>query len=131
MQIVRFAEHVGTMLGPDGHIHRWTAHREKIIQRVLNINASTKSLVERLCDLKINAVSVLGYIGSISAPDKVYYCRTIQCYSHQVTKGLRRSRPPERLTLHPFLRSASTGKRNFLLPPWLAAPRIHSTLSVV
>ena len=43
---------------------------EKIIQRVLKINASTKNLVERLCDLKIYALSVLEYIGSISAPDK-------------------------------------------------------------
>ena len=29
-----------------------------------------KSLVERLCDLKIYAVSVLNYIGSVCAPDK-------------------------------------------------------------
>ena len=28
MQIVRQAKYVGTMIGPDGHIHRWTAHRE-------------------------------------------------------------------------------------------------------
>ena len=33
------------------------------------IKTSTKSLVERLCDIKINALSVLGYIGSISEPD--------------------------------------------------------------
>ena len=51
------------------HIHRWTAPR-KIIQRVLKNNASTKSLVERLCDFRIYAVSVLSYIGSICAPDK-------------------------------------------------------------
>ena len=43
---------------------------EKIIQRVLKINASTKSLVQRLCDVKIYALSVLGYIGSTSVPDK-------------------------------------------------------------
>ena len=29
MQIVRFAKYVGTMIGPDGHIHRWTAPRKK------------------------------------------------------------------------------------------------------
>ena len=40
----------GTMIKPDGHIHRWTAHRKKINKRVLKINASTKSPVERLCD---------------------------------------------------------------------------------
>ena len=45
-------------------------HFGKIIQRVLKINASTKNLVERLCDLKISALSLLGYIRSISAPDK-------------------------------------------------------------
>ena len=45
-------------------------HPEKITQRVLKINASTKSLVERLCDVKIHAVSVLSYIGSMCAPDK-------------------------------------------------------------
>ena len=45
-------------------------HPEKIIQRVLKINASTKSLVERLCDFKIYAISVLSFIGSVCAPDK-------------------------------------------------------------
>ena len=28
MQIVRHAKYVGTMIGPDGHIHRWTALRK-------------------------------------------------------------------------------------------------------
>ena len=59
MQIVRHAKYIGTMIGPDGHLHRWTAPRKKIIQRVMKINASTKSLVERLCELKIYAISVL------------------------------------------------------------------------
>ena len=45
-------------------------HRGKIIQRVLKINASTKSLVERLCDFKIYATSVLSVIRSVCAPDK-------------------------------------------------------------
>ena len=60
-----------------GH-HDWTGwpHSklngtpEKFIQRIPKINASTKSLVERLCDLEIHAVSVSSYIGSICAPDK-------------------------------------------------------------
>ena len=30
MQIVRHAKYVGTMIGPNGHLHRWTAHRKKI-----------------------------------------------------------------------------------------------------
>ena len=70
MQIFRHAKHVGTMIGPDGHLHRWTAARKKIIQRVMKINASTKSLVERLCDFKIYAISVSSFIGSVCAPDK-------------------------------------------------------------
>ena len=36
----------------------------------MKINASTKSLVERLCDFKIYAISVLCFIGSVCAPDK-------------------------------------------------------------
>ena len=70
MQIVRHAKYVGTIIGPNGHLHRWTAPRKKFMQRVLKINASTKNLVERLCDLKIYAISVLTFIGSVCAPDK-------------------------------------------------------------
>ena len=70
MQIVRHAKYVGTMIGPHGHLHRWTAARKKFIQRVMKINASTKSLVERLCDFKIYAISVLSFIGSVCAPDE-------------------------------------------------------------
>ena len=29
MQIVRYAKYIGTMIGPDGYIHRWTAPRKK------------------------------------------------------------------------------------------------------
>ena len=36
----------------------------------MKINTSTKSLVEGLCDLKIYAISVLSFIGSVLAPDK-------------------------------------------------------------
>ena len=61
MQIVRHAKNVGTMIGPHGHLHRWTAARKKFIQRVMKIHASTKSLVERLCDFKIYAISVLSF----------------------------------------------------------------------
>ena len=42
MQVVRYAKNVGTMIGPDGHIHSWTAHPKKFIQRVLKINASSE-----------------------------------------------------------------------------------------
>ena len=37
---------------------------------MLKINASTKSLVERLSEFKIYAISVLSFIGSVCAPDK-------------------------------------------------------------
>ena len=58
------------MIGPDGHLHRWSAPRKILIQRVLKINVSTKSLVERPCDIKLYAISVLSFIGSGCAPDK-------------------------------------------------------------
>ena len=29
MKIVKYAKNVGTMIGPEGHIHRWTAPRKK------------------------------------------------------------------------------------------------------
>ena len=68
IQILRHAKYIGTMIGPDGYLHRWTAPRKN--QRVMNINASTRSLVERPCELKIYAISVLSFIGSVCAPDK-------------------------------------------------------------
>ena len=69
MQIVRYAKNVGTTLAQlDTFIVG--QHQKKFIQRVLKINASTKSLVERLCDFKIFAISVLSVIGSVCAPDK-------------------------------------------------------------
>ena len=30
MQIVRHAKYVGTMIGPDGYFHRWTAHMKNL-----------------------------------------------------------------------------------------------------
>ena len=42
---------------------------EKIHSASPKINASQKSPVEKLCDVEIYALSVLGYIGSIPAPD--------------------------------------------------------------
>ena len=30
MQIVRHAKYVGTMIGPDGYLHRWTAPSKKL-----------------------------------------------------------------------------------------------------
>ena len=50
-------------------------------------NASTKSLVDRLCGLKIYAISLLIFIGSVCAPDKA----TIKAENHAIqctTAGL-------------------------------------------
>ena len=69
MKIVKYTKYVGTMIEPEGHIHRWTAPRKNHPEN-REINESTKSLVERLCDFKKNALSVLGFVGSISAPDE-------------------------------------------------------------
>ena len=60
MKIVKHAKYVGTMIGPEGHLHPWTAPRERL----------AKHIVERLVDFENVALSVLGYIGSISAPDE-------------------------------------------------------------
>ena len=42
---------------------------EELIQRTRKSNGTSKSLVERLIDFNVYALSVLGYLGSISAPD--------------------------------------------------------------
>ena len=60
MKIVKYAKCVGTMIGPEGHCHRWTAPRKKNHSANQKINASTNSLVERLCeehDLKLCTVA--------------------------------------------------------------------------
>ena len=44
MKIVKYGEYVGTMLGPEGYLHRWTAPRKKFIQRTGKINGPSKSL---------------------------------------------------------------------------------------
>ena len=109
--------------------------QEKIIQRVLKINASTKSLVERLCDLKIHAVSD----HTMLFPPACW--ALVPCVALVLTSLvsiLSASRPaielprgPVRLILLRFLRSAPTGKWNSLLPPWLVAPRKRSVLFVL
>ena len=50
MKTVKHAKYVGNMVGPEGHLHRWTAPREKFIQRARKINGTSRSLVERLVD---------------------------------------------------------------------------------
>ena len=148
---------------------------EKIIQRVLKINASTKSLVQRLCDVKIYALSVLGYIRSTSVPDKAtlkaeahaLHCTTAGPYnaihtslfgvgsvcglgpdlvgihsislaaryrtaacSKTLSQGLEKIQAARAYDFAPVLALSYTGTRNFLLPPWLVAPRKLSILYV-
>ena len=65
-------------------------HRgQKFIERVLKINASTKSLVERQCDFKIYAISVLSFTGSVCALDKA----TLETENHalQCTTAARKT----------------------------------------
>ena len=64
MKIVKYAKYVGTMIGPEGYFHRWTAPLEKFIHRTGKINGTSKSLFERLVDFKKYALSVLGYLGT-------------------------------------------------------------------
>ena len=67
VEIVKCARYVGTLSGPEGYLHCWIAPRRKNFPENQE-NESTKSRVERLVDFKIYALSVLGYLGSISAP---------------------------------------------------------------
>ena len=87
-------------MGLDGHLHRWDAPLRKFIQRCRNINETSKSLVERLVEFKICALPVLGYIGSISAPNKATLkeeARALQC----ITAGLYNSIPAGTLRVAP------------------------------
>ena len=43
---------------------------EKFNQRTTKINGTSESLVERLVDFKVYALSLLGYLGSISSLDR-------------------------------------------------------------
>ena len=50
MKIVKHARSVGTMIGPEGHLHRWTAPREKSLTVPGKINETCKCQVERPVD---------------------------------------------------------------------------------
>ena len=73
MQIVRHAKYVGTLIGLDGCLHRLAAPRKNFIRRVLKSYPSSNILVERLCEFKIYAISVLNFTGSLCAPDKATF----------------------------------------------------------
>ena len=80
--ITRVAKHVGTMIGLD-YLHRWTAPRNKFVMFCKRINQTSKSLVERLIDYKIFAVSEQSFIGSVTAPDEANLeeSHALQCFA--------------------------------------------------
>ena len=81
MKVVKFAKYVGTMIGPEGHNHRWKAPRKKFIQRAKN-NESSKSLVEDCATSRSMLFSALVDIGSISAPYEATFkgeAHALQC----------------------------------------------------
>ena len=63
----------------------------------MKINASTKSLAERLSDIKTNAISMLSFIGSVCGPDQAtlkaenhaLQCTTAGAYNAIPSKLLR------------------------------------------
>ena len=63
MNITRRTKHVGAMIGSDGYLDRWTAPRNKFVKVCAMINEFSKrnSLVDRLVDNKINALTVLSF----------------------------------------------------------------------
>ena len=145
MQIVKHAKYIGTMIGPEGNLHRWTAPRKKFTQRAMNICASAKSFVERLCDLKIYALSVLSFIGSVCVPDD----GTLKAENHALqctTAGPHNAMPSNLQKLARYrvaacsttlwqgieeirlAREHSSASLFALTPGWPTAPCLHTTL---
>ena len=60
---------VRTMIGLEGHMHCWTAPPKKSFSEPKKSMHPRKVWLKN-CDLEIYAISVLGHIGSISAPDE-------------------------------------------------------------
>ena len=70
-RIAKSAKYIGTMIGLEGSLHRWTAPRNKFVHACRKIVGSPKSLVERWVEYKVYAPPVLAYVGSLAAP---YVC---------------------------------------------------------
>ena len=60
LKVVKYAKYGGTMFGPEGHAHFWTSEN--------SVSVYQKAWL-RDCDIKIWTLSVLGFVGSTSAPD--------------------------------------------------------------
>ena len=123
MKIVKCTRYVGTMIGPEGFLRRWTVTRNKIIQRTKKIKKeSTKSLVRRLVDFKIYALSVFGYLGSISATESATpkeeacasQCITTSPYNAVPTYMRPLASTYWNPTVSPFSPSLLNGKKMFL-----------------
>ena len=70
MKTAKFAKHIGSKIGPEDHLHWWTAPRHKLVSVCSKIGSSPKSLVERQVDYKKYTLPVLGFVGSLAAPDE-------------------------------------------------------------
>ena len=73
MKIGRLAKHVGAMIGPEGCLHRWTAPPFEFVRVCSRVKDSPTSLVERLMDYKFYALPILGFVGSLAAPDEATF----------------------------------------------------------
>ena len=90
---MKCAKYVGTMIGSEGHIHRWNAG--KIIQRTKFMILPRVSW--RDGDFKVYALSVPWFSGSFSAPDEgtlkdeahALHCTTAGLYNAIPTNLLR------------------------------------------
>ena len=96
VKIVKYAKYVGTMIGPEGHAHRWTAPRKNHSTCSKKLTPPPKALLRDCATLRSMSFRYWVYIGSISAPDEatlkaeairpaVYDRRSIHCHSHQRT----------------------------------------------
>ena len=69
MKIIKYAKYVGTMIGPEGHIHCWTAPRKKSFSEPKKLHPPRVSWKDCVT-LRYTLCLCLGIIGSISAPDE-------------------------------------------------------------
>ena len=61
MKSTRTDKFMGTMIGPDGHLHRWNAPRSKFVRAYAKITASHGCLIHKLPAFKIYALTTLEY----------------------------------------------------------------------
>ena len=70
IKIAKFAKHVGTMIGPEVSLYRWTAPRNKFNGACAHIITSPKILVERACREQSLCVTGAGLFCTLAAPDQ-------------------------------------------------------------